>query len=903
MTGEERVASAAGTIAPQRVLEMLAETALALCRADAAGVSVLAQSDGESVLRWPALVGQFADALPSDTASCRIALARDEPVFVALGGTARALVVPLPLSADGEAALWVVAHGGPDRFGGEDARRLRSLIALSCGAHAAAASRAALRRSELGLRRLLDVLPVAAYACDAEGFVTHYNRRARELWGREPAPGQRFGGALRREVRDRSPVDPEAHFLTRVLEEGRPYDGEVVIERPAGDRVTVLAHASPIRDDDGALLGAVNVLVDMTERRRTLDALQESERRFARFMEHLPGLAWIKDAEGRYAFVNDAAEAAFGRPRAAIIGRTDDEIFPSEAAARFRESDRRVAESPAGLEAVESIERTDGVSHTLVRKFPIPASEDRPALVAGIAIDLTERLRAEEALRTSEQIYRAIGESIDYGVWVCDAEGRNVYASESFLRLVGLSQEEWCSNAGWGAALHPDDAERTIAAWKECVENGGQWDVEHRYRGVDGAWHPVLARGVPVRNERGETTAWAGINLDISRQKRGEDELRDAHRRKDEFLATLAHELRNPLAPIRNSLTLLRMAEVGDEPRRLLEIVARQVEQMVRLVDDLLEVSRITRNKIELRRERVTLSAVLHAAVETSRPTIEGACHRLELSLPDEELPVDGDPLRLTQVFANLLDNAARFSEPGGRIAVRAWRDGERAVVTVSDEGVGIPSTQLRQVFELFVQGDHAAGRAQGGLGIGLTLARQLAELHGGSVEANSEGPGRGSEFRVTLPLAATQPELPARTRGDAPPNAAPARARVLVVDDNHDAADSLGMLLEMLGAEARVTYDGAAALDALSSFRPQVVLLDLGMPVMDGWEVARRIREGADGAPLLVALTGWGQPDDRRRTREAGFDQHLVKPVDLSALKALFARLAPAGARDARTP
>jgi PAS domain S-box-containing protein len=776
--GDARPPSA-DSLAAEGVLEMLAETALELCGADAAGVSVLAEgSDGVAVIRWAALAGRFAGApaaaLPTDTDSCRSALERGEAVFAAVGAEERALVMPLSLGAGGDAALWVVARGGPTRFGAEDARRLAHL------AHIAGAAR---------------------------------------------GPAASTGAAL--------------------------------------------------------------------------EAFREIEQRFSRFMEHVPGRAWIKDAGGRYVFLNDEAERFFGRPRGDVLGRIDEELFPPEVAARLRESDWDAVASGSGIETVETLPGSGGLAHVLVSKFPIPAPDGGPARVAGIAIDLTERLRAEETRRTSEQIYRAIGEAMDYGVWVCDAEGRNLYVSESFLRLVGMTQEQYASS-GWSSAVHPDDAERTAAAWQECVRTGRKWDVEQRFRGVDGAWHPVLARGVPVRNERGETTAWAGILLDVSRQKRVEDELREAHHRKDEFLATLAHELRNPLAPIRNSLAVLRMADFGDGPRHALDIVERQVGQMVRVVDDLLEVSRITRNRIELRRERVPLSAVLHAAVETSRPEIERARHQLELTLPAEELPVDADPLRLAQVFANLLDNAARYSDPGGRIGVRAWRDGAQAVVTVSDEGDGIPSTLLLNVFELFVQGRHAAGRSHGGLGIGLTLARRLAELHGGTVEAKSDGPGRGSEFRVTLPLAAEPSRQAAQRGAAAAPAGAPSRARVLVVDDNHDAADSLGMLLEMLGAETRVTYDGAAALDALPSFSPEMVLLDLGMPVMDGWEVARRIRERTDRAPLLVALTGWGQPDDRRRTREAGFDQHLVKPVELTALKALFSRLE---ARAAPTP
>ena len=370
----------------------------------------------------------------------------------------------------------------------------------------------------------------------------------------------------------------------------------------------------------------------------------------------------------------------------------------------------------------------------------------------GSVIDITERKSAEEALRTSEQLYRAIGESIDYGVWVCDPQGRNTYASESFLKLVGMTQEQ-CSQFGWGDALHPDDAERTIAAWNECVRTGGTWDVEHRFRGVDGKWHPILARGVPVRNEHGEITAWAGINLDISRLKQVEDELREADRRKDEFLAVLAHELRNPLAPIRTGLELMRLA--GDDRAAIEEVrttMDRQSQQMVRLIDDLLDVSRITRGTVELRKCRVELSAVIDSAVETARPIIEEMGHKLTLIVPKQPIVLEADATRLAQVIANLLNNAAKYMDRGGSIELIADRQQSTAVITVKDTGIGIPPEMIDRIFDMFTQVDGSLERSHGGLGIGLTLVKRLVEMHGGTVEAHSAGTDQGSEFIVRLP-------------------------------------------------------------------------------------------------------------------------------------------------------
>ena len=369
-------------------------------------------------------------------------------------------------------------------------------------------------------------------------------------------------------------------------------------------------------------------------------------------------------------------------------------------------------------------------------------------------------------------------------------------------------------------------------------------------------------------------------------------EREQADRRKDEFLATLAHELRNPLAPIRNSLSLLRLSGASEPPRQVWEMMDRQVGHMVRLVDDLMEVSRITRGKIELRKSVLDLAEVIAAAVETSRPLIESAHHQLNITLPPERLYVDADSVRLAQVFSNLLNNAVRYTDPGGRIGIAAQRDDGHAVVSVSDTGIGIAPEALPQVFDMFVQGHARDSRAQSGLGIGLTLVRSLVAMHGGSVRARSAGPGRGSEFVVRLPLARPDaPRVSASTR-DAPARL-PGVPRVMVVDDNRDAADSLAAVLKMLGAEVRVTHDGQAALDALDGFRPAAVFLDLGMPGMDGYQTARQMRLRKDGSDLkIIALTGWGQSSDRRQTEAAGFNQHLVKPADVTTLQAVLASL-----------
>jgi CheY-like chemotaxis protein/nitrogen-specific signal transduction histidine kinase len=387
-------------------------------------------------------------------------------------------------------------------------------------------------------------------------------------------------------------------------------------------------------------------------------------------------------------------------------------------------------------------------------------------------------------------------------------------------------------------------------------------------------------------------TGFYVLVTDLTQRRQTEQALRDADRRKNEFLATLAHELRNPLAPIRNSINILRMSGTADGGTdRIHEMMERQVEHMVRLVDDLLELSRITSGKIDLSIDRIEIAAIVRHGMETSKPLIEAGNHRLSVTLPAEPLTVEGDMVRLSQVVANLLNNAAKYTPPGGQIAVSVRREGQWIALAVRDNGIGIAPAALPNIFEMFVQVDQDHKRTQGGLGIGLALVKRLVEMHGGAVQAASAGEGKGSEFTVRLPLASRQlpqPEqLPEKSRN------APTRRRVLVVDDNQDAASSLGMLLGLLGSEVQTANDGRSALALVERYRPDVVLLDLGMPGMSGYEVAQRVRELPQFREVkLIALTGWGQEDDRRRTREAGFDHHLVKPVNLEALQVLLSEV-----------
>ena len=371
-----------------------------------------------------------------------------------------------------------------------------------------------------------------------------------------------------------------------------------------------------------------------------------------------------------------------------------------------------------------------------------------------------------------------------------------------------------------------------------------------------------------------------GIAMENNRLYR---ELRDTDRRKDEFLATLAHELRNPLSPIKNSLEILKMPRVdaatSQQVRGLME---RQVHHLVRLVDDLLDVARVMRGKIELRKERIELATIIARAVETAKPIIEFQQHQSKCSSLQTRC-LDADPVRLVQVIGNLLTNAAKYSEQNGQITIGAWQEGDRAVLSIRDTGIGIAPDMLPHVFELFVQADHASSKTQGGLGIGLTLVKSLVEMHGGSVDAKSEGLGKGSEFIIRVPLSVRVQEA---HREEAAMTATTAGQRVMVVDDNRDAAITLSTLLSLWGHTVEVANDGVTALSIAKVFRPDTIFLDIGMPVMDGYEVARRIRATPElEKTVLAALTGWGQERDRKQSSEAGFNYHLVKPPDLETL------------------
>ena len=504
--------------------------------------------------------------------------------------------------------------------------------------------------------------------------------------------------------------------------------------------------------------------------------------------------------------------------------------------------------------------------------------------------DVTELVRTKAALHAREDVHereddlRAVIETTPECVKILARDGTILQINPAGLAMAGASSADAVVGKNAYGAVAPEQRQ-AFREFTEQVCDGNSGTFEFDLMTLTRGKRRMETHAAPLRMPDG-STAQLCLTRDITERRRAEQALLEADRRKDEFIATLSHELRNPLAPLRSALYLLRRTAHADEKvAKMCEVMERQLVHLVRLVDDLLEASRISRGVLELRRERIELASVVQNAVETSSPAIREAGHELVVKLPPQMVWLDGDPVRLAQIFSNLLNNAARFTDSGGRITISAEAHDERAYVSVRDTGRGFAPEVCGRLFEMFTKSERSNG-----LGIGLALSRRLAQMHGGDIEARSEGEQRGAEFVVQLPLAESGGEVYPCATGASEAHVPTAR-RVLVADDNRDSADMLGELIQELGSDVAVANDGEEAVEMAHAFHPDVAVLDIGMPKMDGYEAARRIRRESGGRRVkLVALTGWGQAEDRRRAREAGFDAHLVKPVNLAVLEALLA-------------
>jgi PAS domain S-box-containing protein len=602
------------------------------------------------------------------------------------------------------------------------------------------------------------------------------------------------------------------------------------------------------------------------------------------------------DGGGRVTFLNPVAESLTGWTQEAV-GQPLDAVFRI-----INEESRQPIESPT-VQALREGRTVKLASHSLltardgaeraISDSAAPIRNDKGE-VAGVVLvfrEITERRKTERALAKALTYADDIIATLREPFVVLDCDLRVKTANRSFYDSFHVSKDETegrlvydLGNGQWdipGLRTLLDE----VLSRSQSVHD---FEVEHTFPSLGRRTMLLNARPFPPDSKHPELILLAVEDVSALRERA--DELAVASRHKDEFLATLAHELRNPLAPIRNAVQYL--GEDGlkaPEVSTARDVIARQVKVMVRLIDDLLDVSRISRNQLDIRKERVELAAVVESAVESSRPLIRQCGHELTVSLPPEALRLEADPVRLAQVFSNLLNNAAKYTNWGGHIRLTAEREGSDAVVTVRDDGIGIPGDMLDRIFEMFTQVDRSLERSQGGLGIGLTLVRRLVDMHDGSIEARSNGPDAGSEFVVRLPLIQPPQDSPPQSDGARP--TALSGCRILVVDDNRDSADSLGMLLRLKGNDIRTAHDGLEAVEIAEAFRPEVILLDIGLPKLNGYDAARRIRQHPWGRDvILVALTGRGADEDRRRSQEAGFNFHIVKPVELVALEKLLA-------------
>jgi PAS domain S-box-containing protein len=645
-----------------------------------------------------------------------------------------------------------------------------------------------------------------------------------------------------------------------------------------------------------AFAGAVGGLLE------SIDELRRSERRAQSLIDATTSIIWWADATGAIVDARRWTEVT-GQPHEEMRGWGWLEMLhPADRAAseeKWREGSRRG--QPSSME--HRIRRADGeyrwVSATAV---PVLDAHGTVREWLGTLTDIDAERRSTNALRESEARFRALANAAPAMLWVTEPDGSCSFLSHTWYEVTGQDEtadESAGPRFGWLDAVHPDDRPMVETGFLAANARHERFHMEYRLRHVGGDYRWVLDVGSPRFDADGRYLGYVGSVIDIHARKQAEDQREEllsvaeralgeaelANRAKDEFLTMLGHELRNPLAAVRNAVATATLdASHRDEA---LAIARRQVEQLGWLVDDLLDVARITQGRITLRREPLALQSVVDRALEATRPFAESRGHTIAVDVPAEPVRVDGDAARLEQVVVNLLSNAVKYTEPGGHIAVSLARDGDDAVIRVRDTGMGIAAHLLPRVFDLFMQGDRPLDRTLGGLGIGLTVARRLVDLHGGRIEALSAGAGAGSEFVVRLRALPAVEELPITAR---PSPYGGRAAHVLIVEDNPDAAEALSMLLAVLGHRVRVAHDGLAALDAVRTHHPEVVLVDIGLPGMDGYEVARRIRADATaGHPMLVALTGYGRDEDKRRSADAGFDHHLVKPVHPEALDELI--------------
>ncbi|HET7098438.1 MAG TPA: PAS domain S-box protein [Casimicrobiaceae bacterium] len=879
------------------------------------------------LLRW-ALDPLIGDSLPLVTLFGAVAIA------VWVGGYRPAIVV----SVLGYLACNFLFIAPRHTIGPFDAATVVGLIAyvftcsliIAIGEAMRIARARASERSEL-MRVTLGSIGDAVVATDTEARITYANSVAESLtgWSQADALGQPLDRVFR--IVDEQTRQSLENPATRALREDATVGlanhsvliGRDGVERPIDDA------AAPIKDGRGKVSGCVLIFRDISERRRLeQDAASRmrSARLLASIVESSDDAIVSKSLEGIIESWNAGAERIFGYTAEDAVGRHISLVIPPD---RLTEEDAIIARLKAGQRVEHFVtERVRSDGRRILVSLTISPLKDEDGNVIGaskIARDVTRRRELEEREKhllaeaaAANAKFRAFFDQGASLAGMLDLDGTILALNRLFVEGCGYARDEVLGKRFWegpwwipSAAL----AERVRTACARA-KSGETIRGELSYFTADGSERFVDLAIAPIKDDSGRILLLAPTGTDVTDRKRAEaerkrleDDLRklandlsEADRRKDEFLATLSHELRNPLAPLRNTLEILKRG--SEDPKHVpqaLETMERQLEHLVRLVDDLLDLNRITHSRIELRRECVELTSLIDQVVAATRPLAESSKHELRLVAAAEPIYVHADPVRLSQIFGNLLNNSCKYTSPGGMIDVRVERRDDEAVVTIEDNGIGIPPDMLDSIFDMFNRVGQPLARSQGGLGIGLALVKQLVEMHGGSVRAASAGADRGSEFVVRLPIT-TEDAAAAPSERVIAPEATLAQ-RILVVDDNRDAATSLATLLQITGHETFIAHDGPTALEEIERLRPDAVLLDIGLPRVNGYEVCRRVREKSWGNDVaLIALTGWGQEEDRRTSNAAGFDGHLVKPVEYATLVATLETLVAARKGAVRT-
>jgi two-component system CheB/CheR fusion protein len=748
---------------------------------------------------------------------------------------------------------------------------------------------AALRHNQEMFSALVNNAPFGVYMIDSEFRLRSVNHGARAVFiGIDPLIGRDFAEILRI-VWDEPFATEAIERFRHTLRTGESYYSPTVVEHRGNiDKIESYdwqLHRITLPDET---YGVVCYFYDLTEQRQMQHALRESEERFRAIVTQVTaGIAEV-DLTGKFNFVNDRYVEIVGYLRAELLGgmRMQDITHPDDLKINYPLFEKCITKGKSFVIEKRYI-RKDGTEIWVNNSVsPELDEQGKTRFITSVTIDISERKRTEEALRESEERLRAMFEQASVGIVQVTIDGQLVMPNAGFCKIIDYTDDE-IRNLNLRDITHPEDYVKEVELTRQLFAGKiPEFIIEKRYIRKDGSiiWGQMTT--TLIRRGTEEPLYALAIVEHISERKQTQEALKEADRRKDEFLATLAHELRNPLAPIRTALEIMRRDEDREKGQNAREIIERQTNQLVHLVDDLLDISRITQGKIKLRKERLNLGDPISMAVETVQPFVEGLHHSLDVRLPDAPVFVEGDRARLTQIIHNLLHNSAKYTEPGGHILLIAAHEGDEAVIRVRDNGMGIAFEMLPAIFDMFAQTVTGEKRGQGGLGIGLSLVKKLVEMHGGRVEANSEGEGKGSEFIVRLPLAADQkPEKKQEKQEIEKPRTPIKAGRILVVDDNTDAANMLEIFLSMENHEVKTAFNGREAIQAAAEFQPDTVILDIGLPDIDGYEVAKRLRERSPDI-CLIALSGWGQDEDRRRSNEAGFNHHLVKPVNIEELK-----------------